>query len=97
MIRKVRIIWQVFFLVLFFALLYAATQLRMNGWPVAAAAWVDPLIGIAATAAGARADQWLRLACVGGFVLAGLLALWPNVVPLWLVIGGAAAGYLLFP
>jgi len=78
MIRKVRIVWQVFFLGLFFALLYLATQLRMDGWPVALAAWADPLIGIVTTAAGARLDQWLRLVCVGGGVLAGALALWPG-------------------
>jgi len=78
MIRKVRIIWQVFFLVLFFALLYAATQLRMAGWPVAVAAWVDPLIGIVTTAAEARLDALVRLACVIGVIAAGVLALGPG-------------------
>ena len=78
MIRKVRITWQVFFLVLFFALLYVATQLRLGGWPVAVAAWIDPLIGIVTTVAGARLDQWLRLSCVAGVVAAGVLALGPG-------------------
>jgi len=78
MIRKVRIVWQLFFVLLFFALLYLATQLRMGGWPVALLAWADPLIGIVTMAASARLDQWVRLVCVGCIILGGTLALWPG-------------------
>jgi len=78
MIRKVRIAWQVFFLVLFFLLLHAATQLRMGGRPLGLFLWLDPLIGVVTTAAGARCAPWLRVGCVAGALLAGLLALWPG-------------------
>jgi len=100
MIRKVRIVWQLFFVVLFFALLYLATQLRMDGWPVALMAWADPLIGIVTTAASAQMDQWVRLLCVGCFILGSAMALWPgrpNRLRNWLaglIVLAAGAGFL---
>jgi len=74
MIRRIRIVWQVFFLVLFFVLLWRATQLRMDAWPVGLFAWVDPLLGLSATLAASRADAWVRLLFVAALALAAALA-----------------------
>lgn len=78
MIRRTRIIWQVFFLGLFLALLYLATQQRIDGWAVGLFAWIDPLISVTTTVAAAAGVSWVRIVCAGGIVLAGGILLWPG-------------------
>lgn len=74
MIRKVRIVWQVFFLVLFFTLLWLATQLRVNGWPVSLFAWADPLLAVSTVLSSSQAAAWARMAFVAALVIALVLA-----------------------